>query len=157
MSPWEDSGPQTYVGIGEGSREHCLEHASSLPQVYGTDLQKTQSAVSHSLPNRKELGLETPNSQPHVHTFHSELGISSLENPRPSSCPSPECLPHCVTWTWGTAHHFTLRLFPALHKVPCACQTPGLVWMGDSPVNCSVPRASPCSPSSYTSLKGILG
>lgn len=70
-----------------------------------------ESAVSYSLPNRKELGLGAPNSQPHVHTFHSQLGISSLENPRPSSCSSPECLPHCVTWTWG--HGALLTISPS--------------------------------------------
>lgn len=140
-------------GVLPGTR--FFTSSRCTPQTYRR--LQGECAVSYSLPNRKELGLGALNSQPHVHTFHSEPGISSLENPRLSSCPSPECLPHCVTWTWGTAYYFTLRLFPALHKVPCACQTPGLVWMGDSPVNCSVPRASPCSPSSYTSLKGILG
>lgn len=94
-------------------------------------------------PNRKELGLGAPNSQPHIHTFHSELGISSLENPRLSSLLSPECLPHCVTWTWGTAHHIAFRLFPEFHKVSCACQALGLVWMGDSPMNSSTPQGQP--------------
>lgn len=83
--------------------------------------------MSRFSPNRKELGLGAPNSQPHVHTFHSELGISSLENPRLSSLLSPECLPHCVTWTWGSAHHVAFRLFPAFRKVSCAWQAPGLV------------------------------
>lgn len=93
--------------------------------------------MCHASHQRKELELGAPNSQPHVHTSimsHSKLGISSLENPRPSS-PKPGVLASLCHWYMEPCSLSDPQTLSAFLEVPCAYQAPDFVQVRESPMS----------------------
>lgn len=93
--------------------------------------------MCHASHQRKELELGAPNSQPHVHTSimsHSELGISSLENPRPSSPKLGVLAPLCH-WYMEPCSLSDPQTLSAFLEVPCTYQAPDLVRVRESPMS----------------------
>lgn len=137
-SPWDAPRHKTYVrrrrDLGSPSlvQEYSLEHISSPLSGVPCRL-KQRGLVCHASHQRKELELGAPHSQPHVHTSitsHSKLGISSLENPRPSS-PNGVLAPLCH-WYMEPCSPSDPQTLSALLKVPCAYPPPHLVQVRES-------------------------